>query len=192
MTLPLIVLAICVIILSVILTPAWPWLENYLNGHSAEVDLRLLFKPMILVSLVLVGAGIGIGIWVYRSAAEVDPIQQKLPGLFRFLKNKMWIDEIYDRTVIAFSALVSRISDWMDRYVWDGLVRSIGAIGQLLGALTTETDEEVINAGVDETTDTARGLGRVMSRLHSGQIQIYLGALALGMLALILFYAWLA
>ena len=49
----------------------------------------------------------------------------------------------------------------------------------------------MINAGVDESTIGAHGFGRVMSRWHTGQIQTYLGAVALGMLALILLYAWL-
>jgi NADH-quinone oxidoreductase subunit L len=192
MTVPLIVLAVGTIGLSVVVTPAWPWLENYLAGHAAHFDSSLLIQPMILVSLVLVGTGIAIGVWLYRHAGDVDPLQQRQPALFRFLENKMWIDEIYERTVIALAALAARISDWMDRHVWDGLVRGIGAVGRFFAALTTGTDEGVINAGVDETTGGARGFGRVMSRLHSGQIQIYLGAIALGMLALLLFYAWLA
>jgi hypothetical protein len=37
-----------------------------------------------------------------------------------------------------------------------------------------------------------RGLGRVMSAWHSGQIQTYLGIIAVGMLALLILYAWLA
>jgi len=192
MTVPLIILAFCAIALSIFLTPAWPWLESYLTGHFAQFDSHLLLQPMILVSLVLVGAGIGLGVWLYRRAGgEIDPLQQKSPAVFRFLENKMWIDEIYEHTVLALAAIAARISDWMDRYVWDELVRAIGFIGQFLGALTKGADEGVINAGVDETTVGARGVGRVMSRLHSGQIQIYLGALALGMLALFLFYAWL-
>jgi hypothetical protein len=103
----------------------------------------------------------------------------------------MWIDEIYDRTVIALGAILARLSDWLDRNVWDGLVRGVGAVARAAGAFTADTDENVINAGVDETTITARGFGRMISRLHSGQVQIYLGAVALGMLALLLFYAWL-
>jgi hypothetical protein len=79
----------------------------------------------------------------------------------------------------------------MDRHVWDGLVRGVGAGGQFLARLTTGADERVINAGVDESTSGAHGLGRLMSRWHSGQIQTYLGAVALGMLALVLLYAWL-
>ena len=192
MTIPLVILAVCAVVFSILLTPAWPWLEGYLNGHAAEhFDPHLLIQPMIFLSLVLVGAGIAMGVWLYRRAGDVDPLQQKLPAVFRFLENKMWIDEIYERTVIAFAALAARISDWMDRYIWDGLVRGFGAIGRLFGAITAGTDEGVINAGVDETTVGARGFGRVISRLHSGQIQVYLGAVALGMLALVLFYVWL-
>jgi NADH-quinone oxidoreductase subunit L len=191
MTLPLIVLAVCAILFSVVLTPAWPWLESYLTGHPAHFDPHLLIQPMIIVSLALVGAGISLGIWMYRRADGSDPLQQTQPALFRFLENKMWIDEIYDRTVIALAAAAARLSDWMDRYIWDGLVRGVAAIGQFLSKLTTGADERVINAGVDEGTVGAHGFGRLMSRRHSGQIQTYLGAVALGMLALILLYAWL-
>ena len=191
MTLPLIVLAVCAIFFSLVLTPAWPWLESYLTGHPARFDPHLLIQPMIIVSLALVGAGVAIGIWIYRRAGETDPIQHAQPALFRFLENKMWIDEIYDRTVIALSKILARLSDWMDRHVWDGLVRGVGAVGQFLARLTTGADERVINAGVDEGTIGAQGFGRVMSRWHSGQIQTYLGAVALGMLALVLLYAWL-
>jgi len=104
----------------------------------------------------------------------------------------MWLDELYDRTVVAFAVVSSRASDWMDRYFWDGLVRAFGGLGQLLGIFTTDLDERGISAGVDETTIGTRRIGRVVSGWHSGQIQTYLGVVAIGMLALLLLYAWLA
>src|SRR6266511_4077723 len=200
MTTPLIALAICVILFSVVLTPAWPWLHDYLTGHPTHFEIARLIQPTLFLSLVLVGVGFALGIWMYRKAgvqdrqrpAETDPLEFAQPELFRFLENKMWIDELYARTVISFSWMAARFSDWMDRYFWDGLVRGFGAIGQLFGIFTTSVDEYGINAGVDETTAGARGLGRVMSTAHSGQIQTYLGAIAIGMLAPLLLYAWLA
>jgi NADH-quinone oxidoreductase subunit L len=200
MTMPLIVLAFGAILLSAVLTPAWPWLHGYLTGEPTYFDVARLIQPMLFVSLALVSAGVGVGFWIYRKAgtqdggrpAEVDPLEYAQPALFRFLANKMWIDELYARTVISFSWMAARLSDWMDRYFWDGLVRGFGAIGQLFGIFTTSVDEHGINAGVDETTAGVRGLGRVMSTAHSGQIQTYLGAIAIGMLALLLLYAWLA
>jgi NADH-quinone oxidoreductase subunit L len=192
MTMPLIVLASCAIILSVILTPAWPWLHGYLTGESAHFDIGVLIQPALFVSLALVAAGIALGFAIYHNAAEGDPLEDAQPVLFRFFENKMWLDELYAHTVIAFSWMGARLSDWMDRYFWDGLVRGFGGLGQILGIFTTDFDERSINAGVDETAAGARGLGRLISAAHSGQIQTYLGVIAIGMLALLILYAWLA
>jgi NADH-quinone oxidoreductase subunit L len=200
MTMPLIVLAIGTVFLGVVLTPAWPWLHGYLMGEPVYFDIAHLIQPMLFISLLLVGGGIALGIWFYGNAgeqdrgrpAEVDPLEHAQPALFRFLANKMWIDELYARTIIALAWATARLSDWMDRHVWDGLVRGFGAIGQLFGMFTADVDERGINAGVDETTVGARGLGRLLSGAHSGQIQIYLSVVAVGMLALLLLYAWLA
>jgi len=85
----------------------------------------------------------------------------------------------------------ARASDLLDRYFLDGLVRAAGAIGGALGSLTKGFDERGINAGVDDATDVARGFGRVIARRHSGRVQTYLGAIAVGMLALLILYAWL-
>jgi NADH-quinone oxidoreductase subunit L len=200
MTMPFIALAICAILFSVVLTPAWPWLHDYLTDESAHFEFSRLIQRTLFLSLVLVGVGFALGIWMYRKAgvqdrgrpAETDPLEFAQPELFRFLENKMWIDELYARTVIAFSWMSARLSDWMDRNFWDRLVRGFGAIGQLFGIFTASVDEHGINAGVDETTIGTRGLGRLMSAAHSGQIQTYLGVIAIGVLALLLFYAWLA
>ncbi len=193
MTMPLIVLALCAIFFSVVLTPAWPWLHDYLTGEPSRFDIARLIQPMLLVSLMLVVAGIGLGILIYRRAGtkEIDPVEYAQPALFRFLENKMWLDELYAHTVVACSRMAARVSDWMDRYFWDGMVRGFGGLGQLFGIFTTSVDERGINAGVDESVTGTRGLGRVMSGWHSGQIQTYLGVVAIGMLALLLLYAWL-
>jgi NADH-quinone oxidoreductase subunit L len=199
MTMPLIVLALCTIFFSIVLTPAWPWLHGYLTGEPVHFEIARLIQPMFFVSLALVSAGIGIGFWLYRKAgaqdrhrpAEIDPLEHAQPALFRFFANGMWIDELYDRTVVAFSWMAARLSDFLDRCFWDALVHGVGAVGQLFGMFTTSVDERGINAGVDETTAGTRGLGRLLSAAHSGQIQTYLSAVAIGMLALLLLYAWL-
>ncbi|HEU0208826.1 MAG TPA: NADH-quinone oxidoreductase subunit L [Candidatus Udaeobacter sp.] len=200
MTMPLIVLAIGTVLLSVVLTSAWPLLDGYLTGESAHFELARLIQPVLFASVALVGAGIALGVWFYRKAgtrdrdrpAAIDPLEYAQPWLFRFLANKMYIDELYALTIIALARGSSRFSDWMDRYFWDGLVRGLGAIGQVFGILTAGVDKRGINAGVDETAVRTRGLGRRLSAAHSGQIQLYLGVIAVGMLALLLLYAWLS
>ena len=191
MTAPLLVLAFCTIAFSVVLTPAWPWLHEYLSGEAATVDFAHLIQPILFVSLALVAAGIGLGVLFYRQVGASDPMEQRFPALFRFLENRMWLDEFYDWTILALGRFAAGLSDALDRYFWDGLVRLFGRLGQLFGSLTKGFDERAINAGVDDATGVARGVGRMMSRWQSGQIPRYLGAIALGMVTLLLFYAWL-
>src|SRR6266576_418422 len=111
MTIPLIVLAIGAVFLSIVLTPAWPWLHDYLTGEPVQFDFAHLIQPMLFISFMLVGGGIALGIWFYQKAgakdrdrpADVDPLEYAQPAVFRFLANKMWIDELYARTVIALA-----------------------------------------------------------------------------------------
>jgi len=196
MTLPLIVLAVCSIAFGIFLTPAWPWLSSYLTGEPLHFDISRLIQPALFVSLALVAAGIALGVVIYRKVGaadriERDPLERIQPTSFRFLEHKMWLDELYARTIIAWSKAAARLSDWMDRHIWDGLVRAFGAIGQLFGILTTNFDEYGINAGVDEATSGTRGLGRLISAWHSGQIQTYLRVIGIGLFALLILYAWL-
>ncbi|HSH39844.1 MAG TPA: NADH-quinone oxidoreductase subunit L [Chthoniobacterales bacterium] len=191
MTIPLIALAVCSIGLSVILTPAWPWLHQYLLGRPAEFHLGRIIQPMLFLSAVLVGAGVGLGVLLYRNAETSDPLAQRQPALFRFLTNRMWLDEIYHATVLRLSAFAALFADWMDRNVIDRLAGGVGGFGQLLGLVTAGVDERGINAGVNESADSTRGIGRLVSTWHSGRVQNYLRAVAVGAVTLLIVYAWL-
>ncbi|MBA3883447.1 MAG: NADH-quinone oxidoreductase subunit L [Chthoniobacterales bacterium] len=191
MTLPLVVLAVCTVLLSVFITPAWPWLHDYLSGTAAHVEFGSLIQPMLFISLALVAVGIAAGVLIYRNTAARDPFECAQPALFRFVENRMWLDELYSHTVIAVSRTAARVADWMDCYVWDALARGVGAVGHLFGIATKSFDERGINAGIDETSVGTRALGRGMSAAHSGQVQTYLGAIGVAMLALLVLYAWL-
>ena len=192
MTLPLIVLALCTVALSLVLTTAWPWLDSYLTGEHVEFAIGKLIQPIVFLSLALVTAGFLAGAWIYGGAGAADPLQHSLPPVFRFLENKMWLDELYEKTVLALAWIAARVSWWLDRFVWDGLVRLIAGLGQCLAHNTANFDEGGINAGVDQGCDRSQALGRAMSSWHSGQVQTYLRAVGLGMLALLFLYLWLA
>ncbi len=104
----------------------------------------------------------------------------------------MWIDELYDKTVIALAKLFSIVADLADRFLWDGLVRIVGVLGRLVGILSAAFDEHGINATADRSAASTRGIGRLLAARHTGQVQTYMGAIGIGMLALLLLYAWLA
>ncbi len=191
MTVPLLVLAVCVLLFSFVLTPAWPWLEGYLTGEPATLNLGQLIQPILILSLVLVAGGVAAGVWIYRGAGEMDPLERRIPTIFGFIQRKMWIDELYENSILAWSLAIARAIAWIDRQVLDGCVRLVGTIAQRFAALTLVCDEEGINHGVDGGCGLTRQFGSRLSVWHSGKIQNYLRAISLGVLALIIVYLWL-
>ena len=192
MTIPLIVLAVCCVLLSVLLTPAWPWLAAYLEGKEVSHLAEPLHWGSILLSLALVAVGMTLGAFIYRAARSTDPVEEAWPSLFRLLENKLWIDEIYQATILSWSRSCADISDWLDRNVWDGLVRLTAAISQGFAKLTLGFDEGAVNNGADQGCDAAQGFAQILSSWHSGQIQTYLRVIGVAALALFSIYLWIS
>ncbi len=190
MRLPLLFLAAATVALSALLTPAWPWLHHYLLGEPVHFEPANFFQPMLFISMVLVALGLFLGIWFYRGSGREDWLEATQPWLFRPLSRRFWIDELYAVTVVAVARGAARAADWLDRFVWGGLVRLVGGAGQLAGVIGKGVDDHAINARVDHGSELTRGLGRVISRLHSGRVQGYLAGLVFSALALLLLYAW--
>ena len=193
MTLPLVALAVCAVLFSIVLTPAWPWLDAFLRGERAEFNAAHFIQPVLFLSLALVGLGIGTGIFIFRRAGSAgDSFEKSLPGIFRFLENKMWIDELYEKTVLAWSAAAACLAERLDRSAWDGIARAVANFARGLATFSANFDEGGINTGVDQGYDSAQGLGRLMSAWHSGSVQNYLRVIGIATLALLALYFCLA
>jgi NADH-quinone oxidoreductase subunit L len=199
MTVPLIVLAAFSILLGFVGTPAWPWFQDFLNGHPATVEPAKLFETevlwLIVVSSVIVFIGMGLGLWLYgrkpvTSAREPDVLEQIRPDVFVLLSRNYFVDEIYEASVIRFNAWWAKSCDWLDHWVWNGAVQlfSHAVIG--LSWLNRVFDEYVVNLGFDES---CRGLtegGTLMSRLQNGRVQNYLRIIGLALAVLVLLLVW--
>jgi NADH-quinone oxidoreductase subunit L len=199
MTWPLIILAVCAVLLGIIGTPAWPWFESYLNGHHAEFNFGKLTESGTLglmgASALIVFTGLGLGWWLYgkrqrKTAGEVDILEAARPDMFALLKNKYFVDEIYEATVIRFNAWFARACDFLDRWVWGGAVMVVTAITVGLAWLYRVTDEFVVNLGFDAGCDGIRRGGGGLSKLHTGRVQTYLRVIGVALVVLVLFLVW--
>ena len=195
MTVPLIVLAICTIAFSVVLTPAWPWLHSYLTGEPAHASISAqLIQPMLLRFARARGAGIGLGCLDSTATPASRSIRSRKRSRSVSLSRKQDVDgRTLRRTVIASAAIAARISDWMDRYFWDGLVRGCrrdrSASSEFSRKASTNT------ASTPASTKRRR---RARSRpldFRAGtpaKSKLISASIAVGMLALLILYAWLA
>jgi NADH-quinone oxidoreductase subunit L len=199
MTVPLVILAAFAILLGFVGTPAWPWFEGFLNGEPAGFNLGRLTESgtlgLMVASAVIVFAGLGLGWRLYgkrlrQTAEEPDVLQVAQPAIFSLLKNKYFVDEIYDATVVRFNAWAARVCDFLDHWIWGGVVLLITWVTLGLARFYRFTDEFVVDLGFDTGCETLREGGGKISKWHSGRVQTYLRVIGVALVVLILFLIW--
>ncbi|KAF0179365.1 MAG: NADH-quinone oxidoreductase subunit L [Limisphaerales bacterium] len=198
MTLPLQILAACTVLLTLVSTPLWPWLPEYLVGEAAHWRPDKLFNAgtltLLLVSAVVVGAGIGLGWWFYgllpaEKADEPDPLEQQFPEQFAWSRGKFFVDELYAATFVKWNTRLGELCHNLDRRVLDLLVSIVGWATTGCAVLAKLFDEFVVNKLFDAGCGEVRRGAEAASELQGGQIHQYLRSIGL---ALVLFVFILA
>jgi NADH-quinone oxidoreductase subunit L len=199
MTVPLVILAVFAILLGFVGTPAWPWFDGFLKGEPAQFNFSKLTESgtlgLMLASTMIVFTGLGLGWWLYgkrlrKTVEEPDVLQVAQPAIFRLLENKYFVDEIYEATIIRFNAWAARASDFLDRWIWGGMVLLVAWVTLGLSRLYQFTDDFVVNLGFDAGCDTLREGGGKISSWHSGRVQAYLRVIGVALVVLVLFLIW--
>src|SRR5437867_4959758 len=195
---PLVILAAGAILLSLLGTPLWPWFHAYINGHAhAESVSRIdgsIFVVM-LISTLIVAIGISTAWWLYnrhpsQSATEADALERVQPDVFFLLRNKFFVDELYEATVVRVNASFARLVDLMDRFVWDSLVFAIGYLFVGVSWINRLIDELVVNPGFDKGCGAFRRGGQFLSFWQNGQVQRYLRFIGLAAAVFVLVLIW--
>jgi NADH-quinone oxidoreductase subunit L len=203
MTLPLVILAGFAVALGFIGTPAWQWFQDYLTGEHSESGLAQLFRPDILFTLSLSTVVVATGIWLGWRLYGREPIPRPsepdilerperpvVHDIFVWLKHKLFVDEVYEATIIRFNAWWARVCNGMDLWVWNGLVLLTGYLVLGLSWVNRVIDELVINLGFDAGCGSVGIGGRILSSLQNGRVQSYLRVIGVALAALALFLMW--
>ena len=201
MTWPLIILAAGAVLLGFIGTPAFPWFQGYIDRAPSTLSLSALFESgtlsvMILSSLVGLG-GIGLAYLFYRPIAfrpnqQVDPLQRRLPRFFDLATHRFWIDELYDKTIVAAVGALALVSDLIDRKIVHRIVECVRRAVQGIAWVTRFTDEHLVNGAFDRSCDGFRWGARQGARLQSGQTQRYLKIVGSSLVGLVLVLIWIS
>jgi NADH-quinone oxidoreductase subunit L len=198
MTVPLTILAFFAMALGAIGTPAWPWFRAFLDGRAARFDPHAVIEPELLtlmgVSTFVVLAGIVLAWRLYGDRnpkpEERDTLEQAVPPVWAALREKLYVDEFYGATVIAFYGWWARVSDWLDRRVWGGVVAGVAGLFGLWARLNRFLDDNVVDGGFDKSCEELNVGGGLLSRVQTGRVQTYLRLLALAVVALVAILIW--
>jgi NADH-quinone oxidoreductase subunit L len=199
MTVPLALLAVCAVLLGFLGTPAWPWFQSFVAGEAAGVHMGHLVEwetlSLMLGSAVLVLGGIGLGWWFYgrlplKRADAPDPIESRHPALFRVLRDKYYVDELYEATFIRAYRFWALACAAFDRWLWGGAVLAVRGLTTGVAWASHFCDEFVVNMGFDGVCRGLRIGGGSAADLQDGQVQNSLRALALGLAVLAMLLIW--
>jgi NADH-quinone oxidoreductase subunit L len=198
MTTPLAILAFFAVTLGLIGTPAWPWFSAFLNGAATRFGFEAFAEPGLVslmgTSILVVAIGIGLGWWLYggKSAApeQRDVLEAVAPLPWKWLRDRLYVDEFYGMTVIAFYGWWARVADWMDRRVWGGAVTAVAWVFGLWAMLNKFLDANVVDGTFDKGCEELSTGGGLLAKLQSGRVQLYLRLLAVGVIALAAILIW--
>ena len=198
MTLPLAILAFFAVTLGFIGTPAWPWFHAFLEGRTVAFNMHAFTEPgvgmLMLGSSFVVFVGLGLGWWLYDNKSPQpeapDVLEKSAPWLWVPLRNRLYVDEFYGVTVIAFYAWWARVADWLDRHIWGGIVSLVALFFRLLAQLDRLLDIYWVDGGFDKACEELSSSGGLLSRVESGRVQSYLRILALAVVVLAAVLLW--
>ncbi|HTW61667.1 MAG TPA: NADH-quinone oxidoreductase subunit L [Terracidiphilus sp.] len=198
MTVPLAILAFFAMALGLIGTPAWPWFRAFLEGHAAIIDLHIFieadFLKLLGTSTLVVFLGLWLGWRLYGDKSpkpeNPDVLEKTAPHLWAALRDRLYVDEFYGATVIAFYAWWARVTDWLDRRLWGGIVRLVAWLFGLWAQLNRLLDTYGVDGGFDKACEELSTGGGLLSRVESGRVQNYLRILAIAVVALAALLFW--
>jgi NADH-quinone oxidoreductase subunit L len=150
---------------------------------------------MMALSILVVASGLGVGWWLYGRRPmvrpeEVDPLELIQPGVFGLLRQKFLVDELYEATVVRWTAHGARVWQWIEIVVMEGIVGAISYLVLAVAWLNRFFDDYAINPGFDAGCRALRDSGGIVGRLHDGRIQNYLRVLGVAFAALLLLLTW--
>jgi NADH-quinone oxidoreductase subunit L len=196
MTAPLVILAVCAILLGLIGTPAWPWFQSFLEGRAVEPTTH---EPgllaVMLTSSVIALLGIVVGYLVYgrQSATRADapdPIGHRTPRTFRLLHHAWFIDAIYAATFVRLTRWLAYLADILDRFLFNGIVQIVSFGVLALAWLDSFVDNYIVNFGFDTGWRSVSLSGRALATLQGGRVQAYLRYIGLALVGLVIFLLW--
>jgi NADH-quinone oxidoreductase subunit L len=128
----------------------------------------------VKVSLAVALGGFFLALFLYHRRRDLPAkIARALGLIFETVRDKYYVDEFVDRVVVGGSMVLARTLTWIDRYVVDGLVLTIGRIGKGLGHLSAWFDRTFVDGAVDGVAAMSQAFGSAVRLLQTGRVQQY-------------------
>ncbi len=185
MTVPLIILAVFATFSGLVNSPlTGNWFAKFVHFGAEHGETSLLVTGLATAAALL-GILVGYAIYGWNVIDRKKAIRAAGP-LYTALKNKWYIDEIYDATVVRAYMAFSAFTAWFDQHVIDLVVNVVGWAGYQMGLACGDFDLEVVDGAVNGVGAGVMAGGSRIRRVQTGYLQAYalalFGAVILGII----------
>jgi NADH-quinone oxidoreductase subunit L len=146
--------------------------------------------PAMITSLIVAFSGILLAFGVYRrKMIDPDRVAERVAPLYRFLYNKWYFDEIYEKWVVVPGVhLIARMANWFDMHIVDGAVNGAASITTWQSRISGLFDKWVVDGLVNGTAYFVGFFGILLKKTQTGKIQAYIAFVLAGVVILFWFF----
>lgn len=139
-----------------------------------EAVHRLHTVAMIL-SILIAGLGIVFAFAVYHyRKIDADNLSKATGPLYPLSYNKLYFDEMYDKTAIRGTLGLTKISAWFDNTIIDGIVNGSATLTRLWSNFSGRFDNVVIDGFVNFSAYFTGFIGFLLRKFQTGKVQTYI------------------
>jgi NAD(P)H-quinone oxidoreductase subunit 5 len=100
-----------------------PIILGNLGVLPSKEELDMFLSPALLWSSL---AGLIVSGLIYGTSSVPKPIRLPIPAVQDFFAYDLYVQRLYQMTIVMLVATSAKVVDWFDRYIVDGLVNLIG------------------------------------------------------------------
>ncbi|MEJ5261936.1 MAG: NADH-quinone oxidoreductase subunit L [Ignavibacterium sp.] len=149
--------------------------EHIIYSSTYSEAMHHAHYPAMFISLFVALSGILLAFVFYHwKKVNVDALTEKIKPLYNFSINKWYFDELYDKTFVNGTLMLSKALGWFDLKVIDGIVNGAAAATKSLSFFVGNFDKIVIDGLVNLTAYLSGFFGLLFRRIQTGKVQTYI------------------
>ena len=153
---------------------AWPVLYEAISRVHTLV---------MILSIVIAVAGLAFAWLVYQKKSfSADKMAAAMGPLYRGSSNKWYFDEMYEAVFVNGTLALTRISNWFDARIIDGIVNGAGSVTHGVSRISGWIDNTFIDGLVNFLANITGSIGMRLRKIQTGNIQTYLAFAIFGFL----------
>jgi NADH-quinone oxidoreductase subunit L len=198
MTTPLVVLAVCSLVVGLLGAPgtwgAGSWIHHFLKFEGFEaagIKPPAFSWSLALQALAVALSGVTVAWIVYGlRIISSDQIRRFAGPLYGILRNRMYFDHVYGFVFVRGGLALAAFMRVFDQRVIDGIVNFVGYLIVGLSRLHRLFDTYVIDGLVNLIGLITRWIGLALRYVQTGRVYNYILLVAVGLTAIVVISLW--